>query len=224
MPRQTCFCGGGRGLPEECDPGGCRPSQKPGRPSRPQRERVGGRGQPGSLLPSVLHRCPAPGQGYSRPWGGPAPAPLAWTADHLEPREATQPKPARLVAPAHLPTVPTPVLVLRWPEGTPRGGIRKRPDRCGSAGAPSPSRGWGWGCLEVNAEAPEARVLDRPSTRAPYPAFLPPQQSITAGEPQPSRVLKAEGSPRWCSPTSCSPDPGPQPVPWGLSPPWLFSL
>ena len=165
-----------------------------------ERESGGGRGQPGSLLPSVLHRCPAPGQGYSRPWGGPAPAPLAWTADHLEPKEATQPKPSRLVAPAHLPTVPTPVLVLRWTEGTPRGGIRKRPDRCGSAGAPSPSGEWGWGCLEVDAEAPEARVLDRPSTRAPYPAFLPPSppaagpaEASLLGNPSPAGCSKPRG-------------------------------
>lgn len=88
--------------------------------------------------------------------------------------------------------------------------------------------GMGGVSLEMDAEAPEARVLNRPSTTAPYPAFLPPAAGLAEasllGEPPPSRELKAKGSPGWCSPTSCSPDPGPQPVPWGLGPPWLLSL
>lgn len=63
---------------------------------------------------------------------------------------------------------------------------------------PLPEWGGGGVSLEVDAEAPEARVLDRPSTMAPYSAFLPPQQQALLkhhcwGNPSPAGNSKPRG-------------------------------
>lgn len=72
----------GKGAWEEHGPGGCRPSQKPGRPSRlRKRERVQGTAR---VTPPF---CPAPSPRscprLHQALGGPAPCTLDWTADHL---------------------------------------------------------------------------------------------------------------------------------------------